>query len=414
MKTEKTKEVTAPICDFVRDYADGKTVRLHMPGHKGEPLLGFEQLDITEINGADSLFEANGIIKQSEETAGELFGANTLYSTEGSSLCIRAMVYLLVKYANIQGNKPLIWAGRNAHKTFLSAVALTDCAVEWLWGEEDDSYISCRISSEALEKKLASSWVLPTAVYITSPDYAGNISDVEGIARVCRKYGVLLAVDNAHGAYLKFLKDSRHPMDLGAHICCDSAHKTLPALTGCAYLHINKNAPAPLFEGAKEALAMFGSTSPSYLLLQSLDALNVYLRDGFGEKLEELSRSVSSLRDFIEQIGMKTSGDEPIKLTVLPKTYGYTGEELGDILRKEGFECEFTDPDIAVMMFTPSHTEDIFTRLKAVFKKIPKKAAISQKPPKILPQIAAMTPRMAVMLPSERVAAQQAIGRVLA
>ena len=84
--------MTTPICDFVENYVKSDAVRLHMPGHKGKCLLGFEKADITEINGADSLFEANGIIAESEKNASSLFGSKVFYSTEGSSLCIRAML----------------------------------------------------------------------------------------------------------------------------------------------------------------------------------------------------------------------------------------------------------------------------------------------------------------------------------
>ena len=95
--------MNTPICDFVRDYAASGTARLHMPGHKGAPVLGMETLDITEITGADSLYEADGIIAESERNAGELFGADTFYSTEGSSQCIRAMLYLAALHARGQG-----------------------------------------------------------------------------------------------------------------------------------------------------------------------------------------------------------------------------------------------------------------------------------------------------------------------
>ena len=86
--------MTTPICDFVSRYDDRSPVRFHMPGHKGHSVIGCESLDITEIRGADALYEASGIIKESEANASELFGANTFYSTEGSSQCIRAMLYL--------------------------------------------------------------------------------------------------------------------------------------------------------------------------------------------------------------------------------------------------------------------------------------------------------------------------------
>ena len=125
-----------PICDFVRKYAESEEIRLHMPGHKGKNLLGLEALDITEIDGADSLYEADGIIRQSEENASELFDCPTFYSTEGSSQCIRAMLYLAMLYGKSRGKRPLIAAARNVHKTFLSAAALLDLDVLWLMPEK--------------------------------------------------------------------------------------------------------------------------------------------------------------------------------------------------------------------------------------------------------------------------------------
>ena len=114
-----------PIWDFVRDYGSKDNIRLHMPGHKGKKRLGVEALDITEIDGADSLYEASGIIRESEENASALFGSPTFYSTEGSSQCIRAMLYLALLHAKELGKRPVIAAGRNAHKTFLPVERLS-------------------------------------------------------------------------------------------------------------------------------------------------------------------------------------------------------------------------------------------------------------------------------------------------
>ena len=139
--------MNTPICDFVRSYARTNVLRLHMPGHKGVGVLGVEKLDITEIEGADSLYEASGVIRESEENASQLFGCPTFYSTEGSSLCIRAMMYLIRLQA---GEKPLIWAGRNAHKTFLSAAALLDLDVEWLYPRETGSHLCCLVDAQEI------------------------------------------------------------------------------------------------------------------------------------------------------------------------------------------------------------------------------------------------------------------------
>ena len=127
-----------PICEFVSQYAASDPLRLHMPGHKGSPFLGMEAMDITEIDGADSLFEAHGIIHKSEENASKLFGCPTFYSTEGSSLCIRAMLYLCILYAKQEGKEPLIAAARNVHSTFIRAAAMLDFDIHWLYGNRKD------------------------------------------------------------------------------------------------------------------------------------------------------------------------------------------------------------------------------------------------------------------------------------
>ena len=144
-----------PICDYVNQYAQSQALRLHMPGHKGAGPLGVEGLDITEISGADSLYEASGIIRESEQIASEIFGCPTFYSTEGSSQCIRAMVYLAMIWAKRQGRKPVIAAGRNAHKAFLTAAALLDADVCWLKGCGQDSYLSCGLTPAELETAFA-------------------------------------------------------------------------------------------------------------------------------------------------------------------------------------------------------------------------------------------------------------------
>ena len=401
-----------PICDFVRRYAQSGALRCHMPGHKGQALLGMEGLDITEITGADSLYEADGIIARSETNAGSLFVANTFYSTEGSSLCIRAMLHLAALHARKAGKAPLIAAARNAHKVFLSAVALLDLEVRWLYPEKADSYLSCKVSPQDLEALLAREPI--TAVYVTSPDYLGNVQDIRALAEVCHRHGCLLLVDNAHGAYLKFLTQSRHPVDLGADMCCDSAHKTLPALTGAAYLHISPAAPSQLAQQAKNAMALFGSTSPSYLILQSLDAVNGYLADGYADALAAFVQKMERLKESLALHGYGLLGDEPLKLTLQTKSYGYTGTALAALLEAQGVICEFCDPDHLVLMLTPQSGEEGLERLETALKAIPARPPIEEKPPAFCRCEQVLSIREAVFSPCETVPASRAVGRVLA
>lgn len=402
-----------PICNFVKNYAEQDALRLHMPGHKGTGFLGVEQLDITEIDGADSLYDASGIIAASEQNAGALFGCCTYYSTEGSSHCIRAMLYLARLYAKQQNRQPLIAAARNVHKSFLSAVAMLDMPVTWLYSAKTQNYLHCEITLEELDHALQNAPVLPCAIYLTSPDYLGKIADIAGISRICRKHNVLLLVDNAHGAYLKFLEPSRHPMDLGADICCDSAHKTLPVLTGGAYLHIGKSAPAALSRNAKNALSLFGSTSPSYLILQSLDAANGYLQT-YPERLRDFLPRVEKLKARLTNHGYTFCADEPLKLTIRTKPYGYTGNDFARLLQGKGIICEFSDPDQLVLMLTPETEESGLERLEQGMLSIPRKTALTDAPPDFHVRETCLTPRQALLAASEVLPVSQCCGRILA
>ncbi len=404
-----------PICDFINEYKKSGKMRLHMPGHKGKDFLGIEGYDITEISGADVLYDAKGIIKESEENAARLFGtAKTIYSAEGSSLSIRAMLYLVVLHAKENGRKPIIAAGRNAHRVFMTAAALLDFEIAWIFPEKKENIISCDISPDYLDGFLSGMAEKPAAVYITSPDYLGNVADIKGISAICKKHGVLLLVDNAHGAYLGFLPKNMHPIALGADICCDSAHKTLPVLTGGAYLHISENAPDMMSAYAKNAMSLFASTSPSYIIMQSLDMANKYIADGYPEKLEKTVDSVKNLKKRLFDYGFELIGNEPMKLALSPKSMGYTGEEIAEILSENGIECEFADPDFVVMMFTPEIGDDEIEYIGNVLLKTEKKKEITEKPPVLSVPEKVTSVREAVFSPSEEIIASECEGRILA
>ncbi len=404
-----------PICDFARTYAEKQTLRLHMPGHKGQGILGVETRDITEIDGADVLYQAGGIIRQSEEHAASLFGAaKTLYSTEGSSLCIRAMLYLTALLARSRGQRPRIAAARNAHKVFVTAAALLNIDVAWLYPEEQSTLLSCRITPTAVDRFLSDAGKKPVAVYITSPDYLGNIADIAGIAAVCRRHGVLLLVDNAHGAYLRFLPQDHHPLALGADLCCDSAHKTLSVLTGGAYLHIGKGAPSLFAEQAETALSLFASTSPSYLILQSLDAANASLSGDYPAKLAQRAEQVFNLKKTLRRHGYMLCGEEPLKITLLTKAYGYSGTDFAAVLREHGAECEFADPDFVVLMPSADTAVQELERLENMLLSVPQRDPITVFPPAAVRLRQRIAPQDALLLPSAELPVSECAGRVLA
>ena len=398
--------MNTPVADFVQRYAKAGTARLHMPGHKGRCFLGCEPWDITEIHGADALYEAEGILAESEQNAAALFGSQrTCYSTEGSSQCIRAMLYLAVAAS---GSHTVV-AARNVHRAFVSAAALLDLEIRWLWPEESRSLCGCPTSPAQLEETLNSLPEPPAAVYLTSPDYLGGMAEIPALAQVCHQHGTLLLVDNAHGAYLRFLQPSLHPLDLGADLCCDSAHKTLPVLTGGAYLHLSPTAPAQLAPLAKSALGLFGSTSPSYLTLASLDLCNRYLAEGYPQRLAEAVERLAELRERLTAAGWRVEPSDPLRVTVAAPR-GVTGQELAGQLRRQGVECEYADRDFLVLMATPENTPEELAQAAAALGQCPGEANPPQLP--LARGERACSIRQAAFAPRETVDAAHSLGRV--
>lgn len=397
-----------PIVSFLKSYQEKSPVRMHMPGHKGAGILGFEGMDLTEIYGADELFAAEGIIKESEQNASSLFGCPTYYSTQGSTLCIQTMCTILCQDAKSKGKKPKILAGRNAHRSFIHTAALLDFDIEWLYGKSD--YLSCKIHAEDLEKAIIESH--PTAVYLTNPDYLGNLLDIQSLASVCKKHNVLLAIDNAHGAYLHFLEPSLHPIDLGADLCCDSAHKTLPVLTGGAYLHLSDSLNQVWKNDVKHFMEYFSSTSPSYLIMASLDATNEVLDTTFRNSLSECVRSVASLKNTLVQHGYTILSGEPMKITISTKEFGYTGNEIANLLMECDIYPEFYDSDYIVLMPSPYNTKDDLKRLETCLCGIERKPILINKPPKLEQSKKAMNVRQALFSSSITLDVSKSLGQV--
>ncbi|MBQ9801586.1 MAG: PLP-dependent transferase [Clostridia bacterium] len=415
-----------PIADFVRRYAAGGGARFHMPGHKGRPYLASictetgrvfspEALDITEIDGADVLYDAAGIVDESEANATALFGtAHTFYSTEGSTLAIKAML-TLVATALPRGTRPHFLAGRNAHKAFLNGAALLDAEVTWMHADEAAHLCACPLSADDVENAVKRCEKKPHAVYLTSPDYLGNVADIAAIAAVCDAAGLPLLVDNAHGAYLAFLSENRHPIALGATMCADSAHKTLPVLTGGAYLHVAKKASARYLENARHALALHASTSPSYLILQSLDLCNAILADDYAARLAAAEAHVTVTCRVLGAHGYRVAAREPLKLVIDAQKSGYTGEELAKILSQSGVAPEFADRDFLVLMCTPDNSETDFLRLEQALLALPPRAPQeSLTPPPVFHPVRVLSVREAMLAPAETVPLSRALGRICA
>lgn len=336
-----------PIYDALQAYADRQPIRFHMPGHKGHSAIPawnpLYALDITEISGADSLLEADGIIAESEQIATALFfSAGTIYSCAGSTGCIQTMLTLMK-----QENRTII-AARNVHRSFLNTCILLGLTVKWVYPETNNGLLSGQYTPEQFAAVLAETEE-PACVYVTSPDYLGKTADIAGIAAVCKQYHARFLVDNAHGAHLAFLKDGKHPIQNGADFCCDSAHKTLPCLTGCAYLHAAHEEDVPRI---KDAMSMFVSTSPSYLMLLSLDVCNAYLAGKIRSDLERICKRAAALKKRLSEKYVFLDGD-PLHLTIDAAASKLDGLDLAARLERADCVPEYADRETVVLLLSP-------------------------------------------------------------
>lgn len=401
-----------PIHDFIERYCESDPVRCHMPGHKGS----CHPHDITEIYGSDELYSPSSVILESEKNATGLFGTDaTLYSTEGSSQCVKAMLYLCVSLYP-QKRRHIITAFRNVHGSFISAAQLIGFDIDFVFSDSP-CILSCPVSPAELESHLCALTEKPDAVYVTSPDYTGATADISGLAEVAHKHGILLVVDNAHGAYLKFLSEDSHPITHGADMCCDSAHKTLPALTGGAYLHIHSAFPGvsdALISNAKKALYLFGSTSPSWLILESLDLLNGYLA-GCRTEFSRFKETVRRLKDKIAGFGWEITESDPFRITVRTTPFGYSGTEVAGILERSNIFCEYCDPDIIVLMLTPQNSDNDPERLYYAFGHIQRRAPSGLIPPVVNSRPERVfSPREVLFMSTKTVEAKRSLGMVFA
>lgn len=394
--------MNTPIHDFLVNYEKSNRLRLHMPGHHGR----YNSHDVTEIKGADSLFEDNGIIAESEKNASKLYGTKaTFYSTAGSTLSIQSMVFIAKKEGRT------IYAIRNVHRSFLNVCVLLDLSVNWIYPEYNNTIISGSIDLESIETVLSKD-TSPKALYITSPDYYGMVADIKSIAEICHRCNTILLVDNAHGTILNFLNDNLHPIHLGADMCADSPHKTLPVLTGGGYLHIGNQRYISM---GKMAMSFFGSTSPSYLIMESLDLCNEYINSSLKLDLYRVINNIKSLKNRFADKFTFASSQEPLHLTFLTWKDNYSGLQLAESLREYNIECEYADYQSLVLLFSPLDDDTVFKRLSYALENIILDTVNINTQVLNLPKLkSVISMREAVFSESETISIDKAEGRICA
>ena len=351
-----------------------KKIPMHMPGHKRNTALApylkhlGADLDVTEIDGFDNLHSPEGIIRDSMEKAAKLRGAKSaFYLVNGTTAGILASVSAVVSAGDT------VICARNCHKSVHNALELRDAKTVFVMPKiHEKTGISGSIMPVDIENAINEN---PTAklVIITSPTYEGVTSDIKGISRIAHSYGIPVLVDAAHGAHLGFC-DSFLPdaISLGADISVESLHKTLPSLTQTAILYVNGDLVST--EKLQDKLSVFQSSSPSYLLMASIDGcINLLAEDGeelFSEWNERLSEFCKKCKD-LKNLKLLLDNDEffgfdKTKIVILTKS----GEWLAEGLRKMGIECEMTSPGHVVCMTGMGDTKEMLSYFAACLLKL--------------------------------------------
>ena len=402
-----------PMLSGVEAYLARQTARFHMPGHRGRlpaPLAQAAPYDITEVAGVDSLYESAGIIRQTEDAYRDLYGTDASFlSVGGSTLCIQAMLALALN-PHTQTNK--ILCGRGVHTAAVNAMALLGWQPVWVYPTQAVDGLMGAIEPQTVAQALAQNPDVG-AVYITSPNYYGVLCDVAGIAAVCRQYQIPLLVDNAHGAHLKFLPQSLHPMDLGADLCADSLHKTLPVLTGGALLHSSR---ADFSAEAKRKMALFGSTSPSYLIMLSADMALPYLQKQIRADVAQVGAHIAQLSQLAAEKGFALPQGQldPMRLAVGFRPLGFTGQAFGAYIRAKGIEPEYLGDNYCVFLAGPTTRDEDWARLEQVLSQVPSQAPPTGEaaPITVTPPEAVMGLREALLAPSRLLPVEKAAGHI--
>lgn len=338
----------------------------HMPGHKrqGEWLEGLYEADITEISGADDLHAPIGIIADAQKRAAELFGTReTVFLTGGSTCGILSAISAVCD----RGSKIII--ARNCHKSVYNACQINDLKVNYIY-PQPEYRLGCFGTVAPYQVADAMDQSRARVVVITSPTYEGIVSDIKGIAREVHNRDGILIVDSAHGAHLGFNeyfpKSARHQ---GADIVIESAHKTLPCLTGAALLHINSGLSLDI----QEKLGIFETSSPPYPIICSIDRAvsKISTQDLFTPYVKRLNAFYTATRKLRNLSVIKT--DDPSKLIISVKNADINGFELKKLLReKYSIELEMAMPQYALGMTSLADTDEGFARLYTALYKIDK------------------------------------------
>lgn len=352
--------------DKLKNYSKSGIYPFHMPGHKRtditeEGIIPYN-IDITEIHDFDNLHSPNGVIDKIQKKAAKLYNAKHAFilingSTGGILSAIRSMTN--------QGDKILM--ARNCHKSVYNAVELLNLNADYIFPDTDNRYnILTSVSPYDVEEKLVKHNDEIKLVVVTSPTYEGVVSDIKSISEICLKHGAKLLVDEAHGAHFPFSDNfPTEALNCGADAAVLSLHKTLPSLTQTALLITNDDELSKILA---ENLAVFETSSPSYILMSSIEKCLDFCETG-KTHFEEYGKNLKAVRTKLESLNHlkiydKSDTDfdyDTGKIVISTANANISGTKLAEILRNDyQIETEMAYSDYVIAMTSVCDTEKGF------------------------------------------------------
>lgn len=375
MLINKFSQKTAPLFENFLDYSRQGIGAFHMPGHRGgrgcEPLfrsLGGEllHLDLTELRGANLDQEPDFLLKKAEKLAAEAFGAQrTYFLVNGASIGIMAA------FLSIKGSAPEVLVARDCHLSVINGLILSGLKPIFLspvWVEG----LSCLPSEEEIQNALQE-YPEVAGVFLTNPGYHGIYGPLKKIAALCHERKVPLLLDEAHGGHLKYINPAAEEgSTVDADLWVWGTHKMMGSLTQTGMLHLGSNFQH--LNALEEALELLNSTSPSYLLLSSLDSTRRQLYFNGQKMFTRAAELGESIRDKIRGLqGLKLVDDrflpagygiDPTKIVLSLTPAGWSGIKAEEVLRKRfHVQPEYADRDYLYFFISYAQEKEEVTAL---------------------------------------------------
>lgn len=372
-----------PLVEGVLKYIKENNTLLCMPGHKGgkgfrETAVGrklyenFIKGDITEVDGLDNLHNAEGIIKEAQQYLAQFYGSKKSYFlVNGSTSGNLAMIFTSFN----EGDKIIV--ERNCHKSIFNGIMLRKLKPVYIKNKINKKYDAPLSIEEEYFFRVLEENSDAKGIIITYPNYYGVCPDLNFIIREAKKRNMKVLVDSAHGAHFGVCKGlPESAAKLGADMVVMSSHKTLPSFTQTAYLHVGEGVD---LDKVEFYLSIFLSTSPSYMLMSSMDYARFYLEEYGEENYTRLLELAKVYRDKINKVkgfhvlGREDMCKEDIDLSryVINLEKGYSASKFSKYLREKNIQAEMNDNQNVILIFSPFNREEDFKKLYNIIKECP-------------------------------------------